>query len=234
MRSAACGVSAAYQSLDHPAAEDAVHTDDRFVPRLEQVDEQVARVRGRVGGRGELAVDSPGVGGAGAPGVGAGDDDVAGKHEIRRAGPERVLFNVTGGTKVLTAAAVFALYQRDVTLRPLELLLAKEAKPFTHELVSGVDAHLAELDEPSAGIPGREISFYSDSELLGAEVTNAAGVAEVAVPPGHRGANRTYKAVFAGDDFYAASSDIRPGRGSQEGSESTAPAAHSYNGVFPR
>jgi N utilization substance protein B len=44
-------------------------------------------------------------------------------------------------------AAVFALYQRDVTLRPLEIVLAREAKPFTHELAEGVDAHLEELDD---------------------------------------------------------------------------------------
>jgi transcription antitermination protein NusB len=43
-------------------------------------------------------------------------------------------------------AAVFALYQRDVTLRPIEMLLAREAKPFTHELVEGVDANQEELD----------------------------------------------------------------------------------------
>jgi N utilization substance protein B len=44
-------------------------------------------------------------------------------------------------------AAVFALYQHDVTLRPLEVLLAREAKPFTHELVEGVQSHREELDE---------------------------------------------------------------------------------------
>lgn len=35
----------------------------------------------------------------------------------------------------------------------------------------------------------------------------------VAVPPGHRGDNRTYEALFEGDDFYGPSSDTRPGRG---------------------
>ena len=43
-------------------------------------------------------------------------------------------------------AAVVALYQRDVTLRPLDELLAREAKPFTHELVEGVEVARAELD----------------------------------------------------------------------------------------
>jgi N utilization substance protein B len=43
-------------------------------------------------------------------------------------------------------AAVVALYQRDVTLRPLDELLAREAKPFTHELVEGVEISRDELD----------------------------------------------------------------------------------------
>ena len=42
-------------------------------------------------------------------------------------------------------AAVFALYQRAVTERPLAETL-DDAKPFTRELVEGVDAHCAELD----------------------------------------------------------------------------------------
>ena len=42
--------------------------------------------------------------------------------------------------------AVFACYQRDVTGRAQEDDLA-EAKPFTRELVEGVDVHSAELDE---------------------------------------------------------------------------------------
>jgi len=41
--------------------------------------------------------------------------------------------------------AAFALYQREVTGRPLDELLA-DAKPFTRELAEGADAHLAELD----------------------------------------------------------------------------------------
>ena len=42
-------------------------------------------------------------------------------------------------------AAVFALYQRDVTARPLDELLA-EAKPFTRELAEGVERRREELD----------------------------------------------------------------------------------------
>ena len=42
--------------------------------------------------------------------------------------------------------AVFACYQRDVTGRAQEEALAA-AKPFTRELVEGVDTHREELDE---------------------------------------------------------------------------------------
>ena len=42
-------------------------------------------------------------------------------------------------------AAVFAGYQRDVTGRPVDELL-EGAKPFTRELVEGVEANRAELD----------------------------------------------------------------------------------------
>jgi transcription antitermination protein NusB len=41
--------------------------------------------------------------------------------------------------------AVFAIYQRDVTGRPLEDLLG-EGKPFTKDLATGVDANLEEID----------------------------------------------------------------------------------------
>ncbi len=43
-------------------------------------------------------------------------------------------------------AAVFANYQRDVTGRPLDELIA-DARPLTRELAEGVDAHREELDE---------------------------------------------------------------------------------------
>ena len=46
--------------------------------------------------------------------------------------------------------AVFALYQHEVTGRPLDELLAG-AKPFTREFTDGVDANRAELDEAIAG-----------------------------------------------------------------------------------
>jgi transcription antitermination protein NusB len=45
--------------------------------------------------------------------------------------------------------AVFALYQHDVTGRPLEELLSG-AKPFTRELAEGADGRRAELDEAIA------------------------------------------------------------------------------------
>jgi N utilization substance protein B len=41
--------------------------------------------------------------------------------------------------------AVFALYQHELTGRPLDELLA-DAKPFTRELARGTDAHRDELD----------------------------------------------------------------------------------------
>jgi N utilization substance protein B len=41
--------------------------------------------------------------------------------------------------------AVFACYQRDVTGRPIEELLA-DARPFTRELALGVESHRDELD----------------------------------------------------------------------------------------
>jgi N utilization substance protein B len=43
-------------------------------------------------------------------------------------------------------AAVFALYQRDVTGRPLAELVDPRATPFTRELVEGVDAEVEQLD----------------------------------------------------------------------------------------
>jgi N utilization substance protein B len=43
-------------------------------------------------------------------------------------------------------AAVFALYQADVTGRPVDELVDRAAKPFTRELVDGVLANRDELD----------------------------------------------------------------------------------------
>jgi len=43
-------------------------------------------------------------------------------------------------------AAVVALYQRDVTGRPLSELLDPHATPFTRELVEGTDSEIEELD----------------------------------------------------------------------------------------
>jgi N utilization substance protein B len=44
-------------------------------------------------------------------------------------------------------AAVFALYQSDVTGRPAPELVERGARPFTHELVDGVQDRREELDE---------------------------------------------------------------------------------------
>ncbi len=43
-------------------------------------------------------------------------------------------------------AAVVALYQQDVTERPLEELVATDATAFTHALIDGVTRERAELD----------------------------------------------------------------------------------------
>jgi hypothetical protein len=76
-----------------------------------------------------------------------------------------------------------------------------------------VRARLSDLDTPSAGIVGRTIKLYSDSELIGSSKTDGDGVATFALPPGHRGANRTYKVIFEGDDYYLGSSAQGGGKG---------------------
>ncbi|MGH2749119.1 MAG: S8 family serine peptidase [Actinomycetota bacterium] len=76
-----------------------------------------------------------------------------------------------------------------------------------------VEARLSDLDSPADGVSDRTIDLYSDSELIGSGQTDGDGIATIALPPRHRGANRTYEAVFEGDDFYLDSSDDRPGRG---------------------
>jgi N utilization substance protein B len=61
--------------------------------------------------------------------------------------------------------AVFACYQRAVTGRPLKELLA-DARPFTRELASGVDAHREELDATiAAHARGWELARIAPLEL---------------------------------------------------------------------
>ncbi|HEX6688796.1 MAG TPA: transcription antitermination factor NusB [Solirubrobacterales bacterium] len=61
--------------------------------------------------------------------------------------------------------AVFACYQRDVTGRPLEELLA-EARPFTRELAEAVESHREELDAAIAGhARGWELKRIAPLEL---------------------------------------------------------------------
>jgi N utilization substance protein B len=43
-------------------------------------------------------------------------------------------------------AAVVALYQRDLTGRPLEELIPHDARPFTRELIEGTDREMEVLD----------------------------------------------------------------------------------------
>jgi hypothetical protein len=77
-------------------------------------------------------------------------------------------------------------------------------------------AHLSDLDTATNGISQRTIDFYSDTQLIGSAETDPDGVATLAVPAGHRGSNRTYEAVFEGDDFYLGSSDIKLGQGDHQ------------------
>jgi transcription antitermination protein NusB len=61
--------------------------------------------------------------------------------------------------------AVFACYQRDVTGRPLDELLA-EARPFTRELAAAVEAHREELDRAIAShARGWELERIAPLEL---------------------------------------------------------------------
>jgi N utilization substance protein B len=61
--------------------------------------------------------------------------------------------------------AVFACYQHDVTDRPLEELLA-EARPFTRELATAVDAERGALDEEiAAHARGWELKRIAPLEL---------------------------------------------------------------------
>ena len=105
------------------------------------------------------------------------------------------------------ATVTYSLH--DTVLEPIDTAL--------HLTVDGngpsmtLQARLTELSGQNP-IPGRTIAFYSGSELIGSEQTDVDGVAIVTVPAGHRGANRTYQAVFVGDDVYEGSSDERPGR----------------------
>ena len=61
--------------------------------------------------------------------------------------------------------AVFACYQRDVTGRPLDELLA-EARPFTRELAEAVDANREQLDAAiAAHARGWELGRIAPLEL---------------------------------------------------------------------
>ena len=76
--------------------------------------------------------------------------------------------------------AVFACYQRDVTGRPLEELVA-ESRPFTRELAAGVEAHRDELDAAIA----------APRQGLGAGADRAAGA--------QRDAGRAYEIEHSDD-----------------------------------
>ncbi len=85
-------------------------------------------------------------------------------------------------------------------------------------------ARLSDLDSPADGIDGRTMSFYSDGEFLGSSDTAGGGFASFTLPPGHTGNNRTYEAVFSGDDHYLGSSDAEHGNGGGQQDQQTATA----------
>jgi predicted alpha-1,2-mannosidase len=89
---------------------------------------------------------------------------------------------------------------------------------------SRVRARLFELDTPSVGIGGRTLMLYSDGELIGSQETDSDGIATFPLPRGHRGANRTLKVVFEGDDSYFGSSAERARMGNGREQRVTPPA----------
>lgn len=126
--------------------------------------------------------------------------------------------------RLLVVAMTSALFLSEPEPEPTQEDTVLELTVQSHGDDTTLEARLTELDPPQDPIAGRRIDFYSDSEPIGSAVTDSNGIAEVSVPPGHRGANRTYEAVFEGDDFYRSSSDSRPGkneRGGQEGFRGT-------------
>lgn len=65
-----------------------------------------------------------------------------------------------------------------------------------------VNATLTDGDAAQNRIGGRQIGFFADGVLIGCAQTDAAGVAQLQVPPRYRGAQTEFGAVFAGDLFF--------------------------------
>jgi elongation factor P len=94
-------------------------------------------------------------------------------------------------------AAVVALYQRDVTGRPLSLLIDPHATSFTRELVEGVDAESYEQlampqDQVAESlkwiVPNEEIDFlYVDESPSDVQVPSAVELTVTETQPGVKG-----------------------------------------------
>lgn len=112
-----------------------------------------------------------------------------------------------------TSAPVTVGAPTEVQDTSLELSVAGSGRDMT------LTARLTTHDSPPEAIAEKTIVFYSDRELIGSADTDESGIATVGIPPDHRGANRTYKAIFEGDDFYLGSSDERAGKGNREGQQ---------------
>lgn len=62
-------------------------------------------------------------------------------------------------------------------------------------------------EDAATPMAGRSIVFKANGTEIGTATTDQDGVATLAVPPGYRGGDITFTAEYAGDAFYAASSD---------------------------
>lgn len=67
-----------------------------------------------------------------------------------------------------------------------------------------ITATLSENDGPA--VAGQQIVFFANGTEIGRATTNAAGVATLATPSGHRGGSFNFEARFAGNDYYRSSS----------------------------
>jgi hypothetical protein len=67
-------------------------------------------------------------------------------------------------------------------------------------------SQLSAAGAPESGVAGSTIRFFADGVSIGSAVTDADGVATLAVPPRYRGGGHAFAARFEGDDRYSASS----------------------------
>ena len=64
------------------------------------------------------------------------------------------------------------------------------------------------VDGDGSPIEGRTISFASEGRVIGTAVTDAAGVASLAIPTQYRSSKSTFTASFCGDDYYLATNCV--------------------------